>query len=170
MTEQPGASTEEFLMVPTEDIEYLREIADRNGVDVSESEALGIEPVSTTAVALLGSALAISTVRRLLEERRGGQMIDLRPGASRAVYRSRDIQYGLIVVLAADGTVTVRATDSQDELALVMEALRGLGAGSEADTGAVEQAVRGRLGSDAEIVTRPAQDRGPIDRRSHEDQ
>ena len=167
MMQLPGASTEEFLMVPTQDVEYLRDIADQNGVAVAESGSLGIEPVSTTAVALLGSSLAINTVRRLLEERRGGQMIDLRPGAGRAAYRSRDVQYGLIVVLTADGTVTVRATNSQDELALIIEALRGLVAGSTTDAGAVAQTVRERLGPDAEIVTGPAQDRGASGQDSH---
>lgn len=169
MTNMPDSLTEEFLSVPAEDIEYLHNIADRYGVDVSESKPLGIEVVSTIAVALLGSALAVNTVRRLLEERKGGQVIDMRPDAGRAVFRSRDVQYGLIVVLAADGTVTVRATDSKDELTPVIESLRGLTTGvGGASVGAVEQAVRGRLGSDVEITAKPIQDHKETDRRSHE--
>jgi hypothetical protein len=78
------------------------------------------------------------------------------------------VQYGLIVVLTADGTVTVRATNTQDQLPLIVEALRGLGAAGATDAGAVEQAVRGQLGPDTQIVTGPAQDHTSSDRNSHE--
>lgn len=109
--------------------------------------------MSTIAVVLLGSALAINTVSRLLEERKGGQMIDLRAGATRSVCRSRDVQYGLIVVLADDGSVTIRSKDSHDKLGSIVESMGTLAKGkADVSADAITEAVRGRLGADAEIT------------------
>lgn len=164
----PMESIEEVLMVPAEDIEHLRESSKRHGVDLSESKPLGIEPVGTIAVVLVGGVLAVNAVSRLLEERKGGQVIDMRPSATRTVFRSRDVQYGLIVVLASDGTVTVRATDPQNGLSSVIESLRGLATGEGgANIDTVEQAVRRQLGPDAEISAQSTQNHSPMDRRDH---
>jgi hypothetical protein len=157
VTTREGDSTEEVLMAPVSDIAYLREIAEHHGVEVVETKSTGVEPVSTIAVVLVGTVLAVSTVSRLLEERKGGQVIDMRPGANLAVFRSRDVQYGLIVVLAADGTVTVRGKDSQDKLSLLVECLSGLATQKiEAKTNAIVEAAREQLGTDVEIMTGPS--------------
>jgi hypothetical protein len=148
--------TEEVLRISVSDLGYLRDTAEEHQVEVAELKSTGIEPMSTVAVVLLGSVWAVNTVSRLLDERKGGQVVDMRPGANLAVFRSRDVQYGLIVVLAFDGTVTVRAKDSQEKLHAVIECLSGLAAKkieTKADT--IAQAARGQLGSDFEIVTNP---------------
>lgn len=88
--------TEEILRVAVSDLDYLRATAEQYQVQVTELKSAGIEPVSTIAVVLLGSVWAVNTVSRLVDERKGGQVIDMRPGANLAVYRSRDVQYGLI--------------------------------------------------------------------------
>lgn len=156
MTTCEGGSTEEVLMTPVSDIPYLREIAEHHGVEVVETKSTGVEPVSTIAVVVVGSVLAVNTVSRLLEERKGGQVIDMRAPANLAVFRSRHVQYGLIVVLAADGTVTVQCKDSQDKLGLLVECLSGLATRKvDAKTNAIAEAARGQLGADVEITTGP---------------
>lgn len=148
--------TERVLLVPLEDIGYLREVTGLHGVELAESKPAGVEPTATIAVALLGGVWAVNTVCRLLDDRKGGQVIDVRPGVRRSVYRSRDVQAGLIVILAADGTVTLHCRDSQDRLGMVIESLAGLSSGSlPATTEVVEGAVRGALGSDAQVVASP---------------
>jgi RNA binding exosome subunit len=42
-----------------------------------------------------------------LEQRKGGQVIDLRPGAPKAFYRTPDVVYGTVVIVTVDGKVTV---------------------------------------------------------------
>ncbi len=48
----------------------------------------------TVALAIIGSAAAVGAVMHGLDQRKGGQVIDLRPGVPNAIYRTRDVVYG----------------------------------------------------------------------------
>ncbi|MEV0641630.1 hypothetical protein AB0I77_43265 [Streptomyces sp. NPDC050619] len=154
MGDTPNEVTEQVAFVDAEDVAFAREIAELHDVEMIEPATSGIEPVSIVAVSLLGGVLAVNTVSRLLDARRGGQLIDLRPGAVQAVGRSRDVLPGLIIVLAVDGTVTVHCQESRGDVSAVIDCLSVLAGGDASTTmAAVESAVRGSVSSGVEIST-----------------
>jgi hypothetical protein len=104
---------QEILIIEREDIAQARRFAAAHGVDVEEVDVRGIEPVWTVTLLLLGAPAAVATVVHLLENAKGGQVIDLRPGASATFYRSKDLVYGLVVVLGTDGKVTVEVKEPE---------------------------------------------------------
>jgi hypothetical protein len=154
MDSSDEALGEVVALIDAEDVLYLRELAGKYNLELRESKPLGIEPVSTIAIILLGSILAINAVGRLLEEHKGGQVVDLRPGRRKVLSRSRDVQYGLIVVLAKDGTVTLRSNNVADKTGAILGVLGELakqrdGAGIDA----IAKAAGDQLGVDAQVAT-----------------
>jgi hypothetical protein len=140
------------LVVEPSDVPVVRDLATARGVAVEEVPERGIEPVSTATLVLVGVAAAISGVRQALERRKGGQMIDLRPGAKKLAYRTADLQYGIVVIVAWDGTVTVRIDKPDDVFEKVISSLPKLLPGGASTKQAVH-AVEETLGSDAEVET-----------------
>jgi hypothetical protein len=70
----------------------------------------GIAPIF--ALLVLGTAAAVAGAFSYWDEKRkGGQVIDLTPGAPKPAYRTPDVIYGLVVIKAADGTVTVEVKE-----------------------------------------------------------
>src|SRR5687768_8981543 len=70
------------------------------------SESVGFEPL--IIIAIFGAAAAIvGAVSYWHEKNKGGQVIDVTPGAKPWAYRSKDVVYGLVLIRAADGTIKV---------------------------------------------------------------
>jgi hypothetical protein len=49
----------------------------------------------------------------ILEQRKGGQVIDLRPGVPKAVLPHCGLVYGTVVIVTADGKVTVEIKEPE---------------------------------------------------------
>ena len=120
----PEPEAEASVIVDRPDEERVRALAAEHGVEVErvQDEAF-IEPVTATLV-LFGASAAVATVSALVEQFKGGQVFDLRENAPRQAYRSKDVVYGLVEIIAADGTVTVEVREPRGMFGEVLDALR----------------------------------------------
>jgi hypothetical protein len=136
------------LVLDPEEADFVRRTAAEHDVTLDEVPAAGIEPVLTLTVVMIGTATAVAAVNDLVERRRGGQVIDLRPGATRVFFRSPDLIYGLVVVWAADGgAVYVEVKEPKGMFGQIVESLIGLlGDLAGAKSDAVAAAVAASLG------------------------
>lgn len=151
----------QVLVVDRADADLVRSTSAEHGVAVEEIPTLGLEPVTTVTFSLLGAAAAVAAVVGLLERHKGGQVIDLRPGAPRAFYRTRDVVYGLVVVVAADGRVLVEVKEPTDMFGAAIEALQRVATGvGSAGVSAVAAAAKDELGSAATVTVEPAPSSG----------
>ncbi len=143
----------QVVHVSREDLPTLRQVASSNGVEVHEVQQREFEPATMIMLVLVGGALAIASVTHALEVRKGGQIIDLRPGASMPIYRSKDLLYGLILVFAVDGKVSVQAHEAKGTFDLISEkliaALPGLAGAKSAD---VQHTLSDEIASGAVVV------------------
>lgn len=140
------------LVVDPSEVRFVEEAAAGHDVTVEQVGQRGIEPVSTVILTLVGLATAVSTVERLLEQRRGGQLIDLRPGTEMPFRRTRDLMYGIVVVIAADGKVTLEVREPDGMFGKVISTLpRLLPTGSTAKQ--VAQTVTKAFGADVDVDT-----------------
>jgi hypothetical protein len=101
----------------------LREITGEPSGDLEEL----VEPVT---MVLIGTA-AVAGVKMVMdwwEHRRGGLVIDQRPGADPTIHRDRELPYGWIATYPADGgKVTVAVKDDPDAAEKwVSEVLKGV--------------------------------------------
>jgi hypothetical protein len=85
-------------------------------------------------------------------------VIDLRPGALRAFYRTTELEYGMIVIFARDGRATVRVRKSDDAFGMISalpQLLRGVTSAQRA-----AWAVTEKFGPDVQVETEedPGQD------------
>lgn len=145
-----------IVVVELEDVEYVRGLAAEHGLRVDEVHVRGLEPVSTVALALLGGMTVVSLVSHVIEEHKGGQVIDLRPSSPRLFYRTKDLIFGLVVILAQDGTVTVEVKEPRGTFGQVLEALKSLTvelAGSSLKE--VAHAAQQQVGDAASVTTAP---------------
>ena len=148
------------LIIDEAELDFIRTVAAEHGVEIEIRDQKGFIGAATLMVVFLGSALAVATVSRLLEQHRGGQILDLRPGALKQAYRSSDVVYGLVVIFASDGTVSVDVKQPNDMFIVVVEeirkALAGVTKASAATVGAaVKAAVGGRGQTTIEHATDP---------------
>ena len=146
-----------IVVVDLEDLEYAREVAAEQGVQIEQMPTRGIEPVSTVTLVLLGGSLAVGTVIYLLDRAKGGQVIDLREGVQRKFYRTDNVAYGLVVIIASDGTVTVEVKEPRGLFGQVIDALTkatvDLG---KARIDAVAAAANTAVGDSAIVSVQPA--------------
>jgi hypothetical protein len=151
------------ISIRREDLPAVRETAADHQVEVRELPATGMDPVSAVALVLIGSALAVSMVERAIDARRGGQVIDLRPDASKHFYRTRGVVYGLVVVIGSDGTVTVEVKEPDGNFREVIDAVAKLTMSlTEISIEAIAKVLRVNLpgdagDADAAITERPGQ-------------
>ncbi|MEO3928407.1 hypothetical protein ABGB07_31720 [Micromonosporaceae bacterium B7E4] len=90
----------------------------------------------------------------MLDERKGGQVIDLRPGAPKPIYRDPDLMYGTVVVRTADGGVQIGPLKPDGLFDRVLGVLPEILSGG--DTAAtVTQAVVEEFGTD--VTVEPAE-------------
>jgi hypothetical protein len=149
-----SGSHEELLIVEEDDVAWVEELSRCHGVGCVTLPVAGIEPVTTVTLLVIGSVAAVATVSRLIDQHKGGQVIDLRPGSPRPFYRSKDVVYGLVVVLAVDGTVTVEVRKPKDMFSEVLEALSKIATdlvGKSVE--AVSSSVKAAVGKDVSIAT-----------------
>ncbi|MGW2741774.1 hypothetical protein [Streptomyces sp. NPDC001450] len=149
-----SAQTQALVVLDPADLPAARELAAAHGVELQEVPRRGIEPVTTATLVLMGAATAVGALQHALEQRKGGQVIDLRPGAPRAVYRTPDVVYGTVVVLAADGSVTVEVKEPDGMFGKVISALPNLLSAGGSGTGQITATVSATFGADVEV--RPA--------------
>jgi hypothetical protein len=132
-----------------DDLAVLRGVADEYG--------LTLEPVRprdmgvVTAVFLVGAAAVVSqAVQTFTDRRQGGQIIDLRPGAT-PVRRDKGLMYGLVLVIATDGKFEIKVWEPKNHLEEVvkdvLQALVAVGAG----VGEAFQAAAGAVGERGEL-------------------
>lgn len=149
-----GDDSYELLIVDPEEVNYLRQIAEEYGVVVEELPRRGVEPVTTIAFAIAGAAFAVASVVHLLERQRGGQVVDLRSGAPRAVYRSNEVGYGLVIIITQDGTVEVAVREPKGMFGHVNDLILGLvGELSGKNVAAVSEIVQGQITGEIAAVT-----------------
>jgi len=150
MTDSP--QTQSVVVDDSSLVPMILMFAAEHGVEVKQVEERGIEPVTTATLILLGTVTAVSTVENLLEQHKGGQVIDLRPDAPRAFYRTSDVLYGLIVVIAVDGEVRIEVREPAGMFGKVISVLpRMLPGGGGAKQ--VAQVVTKAFGPDVRVDT-----------------
>lgn len=113
----------EIVVIEAEDLDYVREAAAEQGVELQELPRQGFEPITTLTLLITGSVLAVGALSSLIERHKGGQVIDLRSGAPKPLYRDKGVVYGLVIVLANDGTVTVEVKQPKEMFDQVVEVL-----------------------------------------------
>lgn len=148
--------TEQIIVVDRSDLSEVRGIAAAYNVELIDIPASGLEPITTVAIILVGSALAVATVAYLIDKRKGGQVVDLRPGAPRSFYRSRDVMYGLVIIVALNGTATIEVKEPKGMFGIVLDALRGMTADlTEATIEAIAEVAKARFGDRVSITIQP---------------
>lgn len=99
----------------------------------------------------------MGTVVHLLDRAKGGQVIDLREGVQKKFYRTDDVAYGLVVIIAFDGKVTVEVREPRGLFGEVIDALTeatvGLG---KAGIDSVADAARKTIGANGGVRVEPA--------------
>ncbi|WP_280494821.1 hypothetical protein [Nocardia asiatica] len=105
------------------DVPSARAVAAAHGVEVRQLPRRGIEPVTTVTLLLIGAATAVGAVLHILEQRKGGQVIDLPPGSPKAFYRTPDVVYGTVVVITVDGKVTMEVREPEGMFGKVISTL-----------------------------------------------
>jgi len=151
MSESP--QTRSVLVLEQSQVPAARELAADHGVAVEEVPVRGIEPVATVTLLIMGAAAAVGAVLHLLEQRKGGQVIDLRAGAPKAFYRTPDVVFGTVVIVTLDGKVTVEVKEPEGMFGEVISTLPGLISGGGASVEQVALAVAETFGADVEVET-----------------
>lgn len=114
------------VVIEPEDLEWLQSVAAETGVDVVPVDERSFIDGASTVLLLLGGSAAVGAVAFLIDQRKGGQVFDLRPGTERLAYRTSDVIYGMVLVIAEDGTTTVEVKEPRGMFGQVIEALRGV--------------------------------------------
>lgn len=143
---------QKIVVVGHKEEALVRDVAEVHGIEVRALPASGIEPTATVALVLIGTPLAVATVSRVLEQRKGGQVIDLRRDASRPFYRTPDVSYGLVVVVSTDGQVLVHVKRPDDMFTEVIGLLRDWSQErAPLSTGAAVEEIRALVGDNASV-------------------
>ncbi|WP_329468392.1 hypothetical protein [Streptomyces sp. NBC_01431] len=151
---------EAVVVLEAAQVPAARMLAAEHGIEVEQVPRLGIEPVTTVTLVLLGAATAVGAVLHILEQRKGGQVIDLRPGAPKAFYRTPDVVYGTVIIVAVDGKVDVEVREPEGMFGKVISTLPELLAGGGDSIEQVAQSVTDRFGRAVEIETARTSDPG----------
>ena len=110
-----GEKREVMVVVDPADFEEVKRLAAANGVDVEEIQQEGFTGVEMLLV-ILGTASAVTLTIDAIERLKGGQVIDMRPGAVRMAYRTRDVMYGLVIIIGVDGSLTLEVRGAHDDV------------------------------------------------------
>ncbi|MEJ2852589.1 MULTISPECIES: hypothetical protein [unclassified Saccharothrix] len=156
-------NTSSVVIVDRDDLDAVTGIAAEHGVLVQPVDTRDLEPVLTVTLVLLGSALAVGTVTHLVDRVKGGQVVDLRPGAPRPLYRSKDVVYGLIVIHTVDGKVSVEVKEPRglfgQAIDAVVQVLTGMPEAGAAEVAGVVESAVGEIGS---VAVERASGGGPV--------
>jgi hypothetical protein len=150
----------EELEVEPDELNLLQEyVADTPGLElevIQEAEP-GIAPL--LILGIIGAAsLVAGAVTYLADMRRGGQVIDLREGHDLAK-RSREVIYGYVLIIAADGKVSIEVHEPKNFFAGVikdvLEAVQNI-ATKTMETAA--EAAKAAVGNRGSVTTEPGSD------------
>jgi hypothetical protein len=148
------SSSDERLWVDlngSDDLAVLREVADEYGLtlELVRPRDMGV----VTAVFLVGVAAVVAqAVQTFTDRRQGGQVIDLRSGAT-PVRRDKGLLYGLIVVIAPDGQFEIRVWEPKNHLAeVVKDVLEAVTSVGTAGVGEALRAASGAVGGRGELT------------------
>lgn len=145
--------TEAFIEIDAKEVDLIEALAKENEVQYEFVQHEGLEPVTSVAVILWGSSLAVATVVYLLDRRKGGQVIDLRPHAKSSFYRSTDLQYGLVAIHAEDGELKVEVKEPKGMFGTVIESMANLVRQSAApDAATLHDSIKKHFGSAVTVV------------------
>jgi hypothetical protein len=116
----------EIVIVDPDDIEFVYSTARQYSIGVEELRAARIEPAFTMTLVLMGTSFAVGAVVYLVEQRKGGQVIDLRPSAPNVLYRSKEVSYGLVIIFTVDGKVSIEVKEPRGMFGHVLDSLSDL--------------------------------------------
>jgi hypothetical protein len=150
-------AAQEIVVIDTQDREYFEQIAAENGVSLEEIDESGfIDPITVSFI-IIGAAAAISLVQFLIDKHKGGMVLDSRPGAPRPMYRSKDVDYGLVVIYAVDGKVEVQVKEPRGLFGQVIDALTSIiGKQMGSSAGDLAKAAGKAVGTDADVTVKTA--------------
>lgn len=114
---------QEMVEVDVADLASVEELAAIEGVTIERVVTRGLDPITGTTLLLIGTTAAVGAVVYMLERRKGGQVIDLRPGVTDLLYRDKSLMYGLVVIITADGSVSVEVKEPKGLLGQVVSEL-----------------------------------------------
>jgi catechol 2,3-dioxygenase-like lactoylglutathione lyase family enzyme len=144
--------TQSVIVLDPSQVSAVLALAAAHGVEVDQVPERGIEPVTTVSLVLLGTATGVGAVLHALEQRKGGQVVDLRPGAPKAFFRTPEVLYGLVIIVAVDGNVKVEVMEPDGMFGKVVSTLpQLLSSGGRAKH--VAQAVKETFGPDVKVET-----------------
>ena len=118
-----GEKREVMVVVDPADFEEVKRLAADNGVDVEEIQQEDFTGVEILLV-IFGVGSAVALTIDAIERLKGGQVIDMRPGAVRMAYRTRDLMYGLVIIIGVDGSLTLEVKEPTTMFATVVEAVQ----------------------------------------------
>jgi hypothetical protein len=145
-------AVEQTVVVDIDDRAKLLQLASAHGVEVTPVGRRSIDPITMVALTLTGTALAVGMVMHLIDREKGGQVIDLRPGATKMIYRTHELVYGLILIISHDGAVSVEVKEPKGMLGAVLETLRGILSDVAAKTiDAAASSIHAAVGDRAEV-------------------
>jgi hypothetical protein len=129
------------VIVPASDVDAVETLVRSHGARSERltHRAIGAE---TVALVVIGTAVVLGTVQSAIERFRGGQVFDLRQDAPSPFYRSRDLHYGMIAVIAGDGSLRVRVFEPSELLDKVAGIVRSASADKSRSIADVEKEIR----------------------------
>jgi hypothetical protein len=148
---EPSQTQSVVVLDSQQELAAARAAAVLHGVELHEVPRRGIEPVTTLTLILVGTGAAVGAVVHVLEQRKGGQVVDLRPGAPKAFYRTPDVVFGTVVIVTVDGTVTVEVKEPEGMFGKVISTLPQLLFGGDDSTEQVTRAITEMYRDDIEI-------------------
>ncbi|MDP9842140.1 hypothetical protein [Streptosporangium lutulentum] len=151
MTGSP--QTQHIVVLDPSEVPAARALAALQNVEVEEVPRRGIEPVVTVTLILVGAVTAVGAVVHVLEQHKGGQVIDLRPGAPKAFYRTPEVVFGTVVIIAEDGKVTVEVKEPEGMFGKVISILPELLSGGADSAEQIAQTVTAMFDSEVEVET-----------------
>ena len=145
-------TTRRIVIVDPGDVDLVKRLAAENGVEASELRVKGLEPVTTVTFVLVGAVAAVATVAHLVEAHKGGQLIDLRANAPQPICRTRNVVYGLVVIISDEGKVSVEVKEPKEMFGTVIEALQKIAVDvGSAGIDAIADSAKQKFGSDIAV-------------------
>lgn len=148
-------SHEATVVVDPADVEKVKKLAAEHNVGLEVIEQEGLTGFEVLLV-IYGPPAAVAFVIDLIEHRKGGQVFDLRPGATRIAYRTPDVMYGLVVIIGVDGSVKVEVKEPKMMFAQVATAVHTvIGDCTKSPLSVVARELGKRIGDAATINVEP---------------
>lgn len=124
----------EILLIEPNELNEVMTLAADHGVEVTKIPPFRGMDAETVALLLVGLTGAIAALGQEIERRRGGQVFDLRSGATKPMYRTQDLGYGFVTIFAADGTVRITQYQPTTIVGELTAALSSLGSDNRPTT------------------------------------